>query len=157
MASLTPAYFTVGLSYFTDSPAPCVFAMCLCVCTRKCVCLCCEGALLSSFCCLSLSLSLRLSLLIWVIDMQRCIPGPYRRVCSHGYCGVAWQIKDAGTQILGDLLWSRYNIKPVNVKVNITLTYQMFNSKEHDKRNHFTTCSTTSSLEFVILWFSVHV
>lgn len=43
MASLTPTFFTVGLSYFMDLLA-CVCLQCVCVC----VCLCGEGALLSS-------------------------------------------------------------------------------------------------------------
>lgn len=85
MASLTPTFFTVGLSYFTDLPA-CVCLQCVYVCEFACVG---KGPFYPLFLLfLCLSLSLCLSLLMWVIDMQQRIPGSYRRVCSHGYCGV---------------------------------------------------------------------
>lgn len=88
----------------------CVSVACLCVCLSK------EGALFSSvFCCLSLRLSfsllhshsvslspaLCLSVLLWVIYMQQCILGSYRRVCSHGFCGVVWLVRhmEAGSWV----------------------------------------------------------
>ena len=129
MASLTPTFFTVGLSYFTDLPASvCVCSVFVCVCV--CVCVCARVGkgpfyplfLLSHS--LSLAPSLCLSLLMWVIDMQQCIPGSYRRACSHGYCRALWQIRHRDTGP-----WTFVTVwvghKTCNVEVKGPLIYRM--------------------------------
>lgn len=73
---LSPTFLTAVLSYFTDVACLCVFVACLCVSMLQ------RGPFILSFCCLSLSLAP--PLLMWVIDMQQCIPGSCRRARSHG-------------------------------------------------------------------------
>lgn len=109
MASLTPTFFTMGLSYFTDLPA-CVYLWRACVCAsvRKgpfspLYFVVSPSVFHSPSCTLTLSLSLALclSVLLWVIYMQQCILGSYRRVCSHGFCGVVWLVRhmEAGSWV----------------------------------------------------------
>lgn len=96
---LSPTFFTVALSYFTDVACLCVFVACLCVFKLG------RGPFILSFCCHSLSLA---PLLMWVIDMQQCIPGSYRKARSHGQH--SGRLKQARERVGFSVGWKSCNL-----------------------------------------------